>query len=641
MSRGISVICALSSGESSVVSLVMKSRTAWRLGLSNVARVLLYKLGLRTGLHPVLRVRADIGGQHFFEAPRYDGLESEALPAPSGRWQEDASYFGWRNVALDGRSLNWHVNPFLGTRVADSQRPWHQIPDFDPVVGDIKTVWEASRFDWLLPMAQRARHGDASEIDRINKWLADWCAANPAYRGPNWKCGQEASIRVIHLAVAARLLGQNTTPQPDLLRLVRAHLMRIYPTISYAMGQDNNHGTSEAAGLFIGGHWCHVNGVKEAMRWARAGRRLLENRVRRLVEGDGSFSQYSVNYHRLMLDTLCIAELWRRWHHLDPFSEVFYERARAAAKWLYAMVNAETGDAPNVGANDGARLLPLVDADYRDYRPTVQLAMALFDGLRAYSAEGQYNDHLAWLGVPVPETPAAEPESVQFDDGGYAVLRRGPWFALLRYPRYRFRPSHCDALHVDLWYETENLLRDGGSYSYNAEDIWQDYFPGTASHNTIQFDDRDQMPRLGRFLWGAWLEASDVQPLQLDGDSILAGAKYRDWKGVIHTRGVRLHSRGLTVDDDVAGFSQRAVLRWRLKPGKWQIRHGGETGQHRVIIVCDPYTIEVRSDAPIVRYELVQGWESRYYLKKAPLPVLEVEVRSAGTLITEFTRNEE
>lgn len=437
-------------------SFALNVRTASRLGLANVGRVALYRGGLSIGMHPVLRIEADIDGQSFFARP----IVKESLhgnPPASNRWREDAQYFGWRRVALHGGLPDWHANPFQCTRVVRVRERWHAIPDFDPAVGDIKTVWEASRFEWLLPMAQRARHGDQDELDRLNEWLAGWCNANPAFLGPNWKCGQEASIRVIHLAVAARILGQDTASQPDLMRLVRAHMVRIYPTVSYAIGQDNNHGTSEAAGLFIGGHWCHANGVKEGSRWAEAGRKLLENRVRRLIEPDGSFSQYSVNYHRLMLDTLCIAELWRRWHNLTPFSEAFYERARRATDWLYALVDPATGDVPNTGANDGARLIPLVDTDYRDYRPSVQLAMALFCNRRAYSAPGPHDDHLAWLGVQAPDCPAAQPSSVQFDNGGYAVLRHGPWFALMRYPRYRFRPSHCDALHVDLWYESDNV----------------------------------------------------------------------------------------------------------------------------------------------------------------------------------------
>lgn len=622
------------------MSLALHAKTALRLGLSNIARVAVYRLGLRTGLHPVLRVQADIGGQRFFRALQGGKSEHITRPPASQRWRVDATFFGWRNMPLAGSTPDWHANPFHRTRVATPQKFWYEIPDFDSAVGDIKTIWEASRFEWLLPMAQRARLGDQGEIDRMNEWLADWCAHNPAYRGPNWKCGQEASIRVIHLAVAARLLGQDAEPEPDLLRLVYAHLLRVYPTISYAMGQDNNHGTSEAVGLFVGGHWCHASGIEEGLRWAEAGRKLLENRVRRLVEPDGSFSQYSVNYHRLMLDTLCVAELWRRWHGLEPFSQQFYERAKAAVNWLYAIVNAETGDAPNVGANDGARLLPLVDADYRDFRPSVQLAMALFQDQRAYTTPGLYDFHLAWLGVPVPERSARTPASSQFEHGGYAVLRRDRWFVLMRYPRFRFRPSQCDALHVDVWFEGDNLLRDGGTYSYNAEAVWQAYFPGTASHNTIQFDGREQMPRLGRFLWGAWLATDHIEPLRGDNESIIFGASYRDSKGARHSRRLRLDSRGLTVQDRIDGFSERAVLRWRLKPGDWEFQHKLDGNQHHVVVGCGLYTLEVRADVPLVRCELVQGWESRYYLQKTPLPVLEVEVRSPGTLTTEFTRRE-
>ena len=83
-------------------------------------------------------------------------------------------------------------------------------------------------------------------------------------------------------------------------------------TTSYAIGQDNNHGTSEAAALFVGGSWLAVHGDPSAGEIAARGRTMLEERVERLVASDGSFSQYSVNYHRLLLDTLSITEWWRR-----------------------------------------------------------------------------------------------------------------------------------------------------------------------------------------------------------------------------------------------------------------------------------------------------------------------------------------
>jgi len=432
----------------------------------------------------------------------------------------------------------------------------------------------------------------------------------------------------MHLAMAAWLLGQDRKSCSDLIRLVEAHLIRIYPTLSYAVAQDNNHGTSEAAALFIGGSWCRNHGIAQGMRWTQKGRRLLENRVKRLIMKDGSFSQYSVNYHRLMLDTLCMVELWRRWQHEAEFSTRFYNKARLATYWLYSIVISENGDAPNLGGNDGARLLPLADTDYRDYRPTVQLAMGLFERMRAYSGNGSYDLPMAWLNVDLEDDCAEFLSSQQFDYGGYALLRKNNLFVMFRYPKYSFRPRHCDALHIDLWWGSENLLRDAGSFSYNTDEEWQSYFPGTAAHNTVQFDDRDQMPSLSRFLRGAWLRARDVMPVKEQNDSLTAAAGYCDWKGACHHRHVCLKPNALVVKDRISGFSNHAVLRWRLQPGNWQLEDDA--------VRCGAYSLQVGADVPIFRYQLLEGWESRYYMQKTPLPVLEVETRSACTFTTEF-----
>jgi len=603
--------------------LFLKLQTYLRLGLTNILRAAVYRLGVRIGLHPAVWVKARIGGDQFFTQP----LQIDKSLRPSGEWNGDALYFGWYRLSLQESIPAWHVNPFNGKAIDSPRLPWWKLPDFNLNVGDIKTIWEASRFDWVLAFAQRAKTGDLFAIDRLNAWLYDWCKANPAYCGPNWKCGQEASIRIMHLAVAAKMLDQQSMP-PDLIRLIEAHLARIYPTRSYAIAQDNNHGTSEAAALFMGGSWCASHGVSQGKRWARAGRRLLEDRAKRLIAADGSFSQYSINYHRVLIDTLCMAEIWRRWRRLDEFSPLFYQRASAAAKWLFAFVSPCSGDAPNIGGNDGARLLPLADTGLREFRPSVQLAMALFAGQRAYAEGDAVGLPLRWLGVSLPDAHAAMSGSQQFDKGGFGVLRRDDWMAVLRYPRYRFRPRHCDALHVDLWRGGENLLRDGGSFSYNAGTRWLAYFTGAAGHNTIEFDGRDQMPHLGRFLRGAWLEGRDVQFGEDSEGVVSAAAGYCDWKRASHHRSISLYPNGLVIRDAVKGFLHRAVLRWRLQPGDWRLE--GNTA------VWKDFNLHVSADVPIVRLELLEGWESRQYFRKTVLPVLEAEVQVPGKITTEF-----
>ena len=220
------------------------------------------------------------------------------------------------------------------------------------------------------------------------------------------------------------------------------------------------------------------------------------------------------------------------------------------------------------------------------------------------------------------------PASADFPNGGYSLLRNENMFALFNLPRYRFRPSQADALHVDLWCDGVNVLRDGGTYSYSEDEEMFDYFGGTNSHNTVQFDDRDQMPRLSRFLFGAWLKATEVVPLSKNGNGMTAAAGYRDYKGACHHRTIRLTDRKLSVIDKISDFDRKAVLRWRLQPGSWQVDENRVTNGKQVV--------EVKSTAALVRFEVVEGWESRYYMQKTPIPVLELEVDQECTLTTEF-----
>ena len=606
------------------MKLLIKIRTALALGLPNIARVAAYRVGVKLRLNPVCRLRAAAPQGPFFRTK----TQKQSTATPLADWQASAQLFGRWPFKVSIQAPDWLANPFTGQKVAEPGRVWWAIPDFDPVTGDIKVIWELSRMDWVLAFAQRAHNGDAEALTRLNAWLADWCENNPPYRGPNWKCGQEASFRVMHLAMAALLLDQVSDSTSGLIELVHLHMQRIAPTIQYAVGQDNNHGTSEAAALFMGGSWLAVHGSAQGKAWQQTGRKWLENRCARLIGEDGGFSQYSLNYHRLLLDTLSMTELWRRHLVVPEFSQQFYGRATAATHWLYEMISPDSGAGPNVGANDGARLLQLSNTAYRDYRPTVQLAMALFTKQQAYPKEGPWNDTLRWLGVPLPGAHASRPNSSVANDCGFAVLRHGAAMAMLRYPRFRFRPSHADALHLDLWLNGENLLCDDGSYSYHAEPKWMEYFGGTASHNTVQFDDRDQMPRLGRFLFGDWLRTSFLQPLGKNDQAVEFAAGYRDRAAASHRRQVTLSNLGLRVVDEVEGFAHKAILRWRVPHTHWRLEGQRWTnGAH---------TLTVQASVPIARCEVVEAWESRHYLEKTPVSVLEVEIHQPGTLTTQY-----
>ncbi len=617
-----------------MMSILSKARTCLALGLPNIAQFLSYRASISLGLNPVRRLQGQSPTGLFFTRSILP-----ALPLPVvTHWDKSAQLFSHWRLTIDDSPPDWLTNPLTGQRMPEPNRPWWQIPDFDPAVGDIKLIWELSRMDWVLALAQRVRQEEPGALDRLNDWLVDWCTHNPPYLGPNWKCGQEASIRVMHLACAALILGQIHDSTTGLRELITLHLQRIAPTLKYAMAQDNNHGTSEAAALFIGGSWLVLLGDARGSQWASTGRQWLENRVNRLIGEQGTFSQYSLNYHRMMLDSLSLAECWRRALNLPAFSTAWKVRALAATRWLHVMIDPSTGDGPNVGANDGARLLQLTNTSYRDHRPSVQLAMVLFAGVRAYGESGSWDHSLLWLGLDLPSATADAPVSLQADDGGFMMLRHEAAMVLMRYPRFRFRPSQADALHVDFWLGGQGLLRDAGTYSYNTEARWIKYFGGTAGHNTIQFDDREQMPRLSRFLLGDWLRTEQLEPIRLIATGFQASAGYRDRVGSCHHRRVTLEDKRLVVVDEVHGFANRAILRWRLSPDKWHLKapRDNDLAYGWVATNSSGHRITLRSTASVERCSLEQGWESLHYLEKTPVSVLELEITKPGRLITEY-----
>lgn len=598
------------------------ARTLFLIGINNVIRVVIYRISLRL---PFSKIR------RLYSSPLTVGPFFSKSTLPLSELDVETTKVSpllFSRLAISPSPLpDWFKNPINGQVFPGEDRDWWRISDFDPAVGDIKLVWELSRFDWVLKFARLHKEGDLNSLFSLDAWINSWCEKNPPYKGPNWKCGQEASIRVLNLFTAAIVVKQAKSSNSNLLKLVKQHLLRISPTVSYAVAQDNNHGTSEAAALFIGGGWLLWHGDSEGRYWHEQGRRCLEERVERLIDDDGGFSQYSVNYHRLMLDTLSIVELAVREFSFSRLSDLWYKKAKLAAYWLWRIADDSNGDAPNIGANDGARLLQLTDTDYRDFRPSVQLGVVLFSGQSAYEGEGPWLSLFELLGISLP-TKVLEYEKVWMARRwGLSVVRNEQIMVALRFPRFRFRPSHADALHLDCWVRGRNVLRDGGTYSYNTDKTLLSYFSGVESHNTVQFDGRDQMPRLSRFLFGDWLRSCRIDDVEERDGSFFMGAAYQDSEGAFHSRKVQINSL-VRVVDELHGFKTKAVLRWRLAPGDWIFN-----GQS---VVSKDYVLAINASVPILRMELVDGFESRFYLEKKTLPVLEVEIREPGTVSTEF-----
>jgi hypothetical protein len=587
----------------------------------NLFRVSSYRLALKLGIHPVQKLKYNsLNGVFFYHTENkifnthQDLFNLDKLK--NGYNPFSGSYF-----SFDNETPNWHQNYYNKRESKFKNFDWWNIPDFDSELGDIKNVWELSRFDWVVQLSAIAVTGNSEAIELLNVRLNSWLNANPPYKGVNWKCGQEASIRLMHLIYASILLNQIKSPTKELIALIEMHLKRIAPTISYAIAQNNNHGTSEAAALFLGGHFLNLHGFKAYHKYERIGRAWLENRSLKLFSENGCFSQYSINYHRFALDTYSFCEVYRKINNLSFFSEKLIKKLQKATQWLEVLTDSETGNAPNIGANDGALLFHVFNLKFRDFRQSVQWANLVFNNRVIYKLTENQKKLYQQLGLNISSKIIYKPINeliIIGDDDGFFIYRKQKILLVFRRPIFNFRPSHSDALHIDLCVDGKNILRDGGSFSYFSKLDKCEYYSGTISHNTILFDNKSQMPSISKFLFGAWLSEKSFS-YSKNSLNIEVSSGYLNKYGEFHNRKVTISDECIQIDDNIDGNYKSAKLNWRLSPEIW---NHIESPNENIII------IDLKSKIITGSYYKSKCMESLLYNTEEEIENIIVEMKS-------------
>ena len=297
----------------------------------------------------------------------------------------------------------------------------------------------------------------------------------------------------------------------------------VYSNINFSrIAVRNNHAITETLAIYLTG--LLYPQFPDAEKWKQKGKAWFEQEIAYQVYEDGTFLQFSMNYHRVVIQLLTWAIVLAE-KNGESFAPVVYERAKKSLEFLRTCMIDENGKLPNYGANDGALFFKLNDAEYRDYRPQLNaLASALkIDLLFPF----QYED-AQWYGLENKNFQTWKPllGIHHFDSGGYYIFREKDTLTFIRCGNHKDRPSQADNLHLDIWYKNENILLDGGSYKYNTDEETLRYFMGTASHNTVMLDDHDQMKKGSRFIWYNWTQRKNIQYSETEERYCFEGSVY-------------------------------------------------------------------------------------------------------------------
>lgn len=548
----------------------------------------------------------------------------------------ELKYFSHQFIKTGFPPPNWHHDYVTDTNI-DSYKHWSQVSDDANV--DIKFIWEPNRFAFVYTLV-RAYVASHNEIYSDAFWVLIyfWDKYNFPNWGPNWMDGQEISLRLMAwmFGCHAFLNSPSTTPErkENFILFVAAQAERIYRNRSFAVSSHNNHCITEAFALWMVG--LLFPELKNAEKYRSFGHASLEREARTQIFPDGTYSMYSLNYHRFVLQIYLYALQLAKLNNVS-FSDDLQKRITASLEYLVQLIDPQTGQMPAYGSNDGALVLPLNDCDFTDYRPLLQLGWYILKGERLFEP-GPWDEDLFWicgesaltpnpspagrggLWLPSPTGRRAGDEGESsFPHGGIYLLRSANSRAIIRCTDFAARPSHADQLNVDLWIRGHNIAIDAGTYLYSGEDRkWRNGLARTSVHNTVTMDGKDQMTLLSRFTWTNW---SKGKVLRHKKD--LWQGEHDGYKPVSHKRTVMAleGDRWLVIDHLDAKKPHHYALQWLINDFPFEqkddsvllsldgIKHKIQVG----MIGSNGSLSIVRADPNSTR-----GWRSRYYGHKEP-----------------------
>lgn len=521
----------------------------------------------------------------------------------------------WKPLSLD---YDWVTNPETGYHY-DAKQHWTMVNDFSKEAGDIKFVWEKSRFSWLLTVCRYDYHYDEDHAEFVFSQILDWIEKNPLNCGPNYKCSQETSIRINNWLFALNFYKQSEALTEDCWEKIMTSIYwqtdHVMKNINFSrIAVRNNHAITETLTLYLMGMMFPM--MKGAAAWKKKGKRWFEQEIDYQIEDDGTFIQDSMNYHRVVIQLLTYAIALAD-KHGEQFSGYVYDKAYKSLNFLFQCQEPTNGWLPNYGNNDGALFFPLSNHDYRDYRPQLDALHGLLTGKPLYD---EYLEDTQWVGHVIStdrkkyDRIEKQQGIIKFEKSGYYLIREKDTLSFIRCGLFKTNGS-TDQLHLDVWYKGKNVLMDGGSYMYNTDEATVLYFSGTESHNTIMLGDYDQMQKGMRFIW--------LYPPTLRNASLVEENDAYVFKGCVNT--YKQIGEGIIV---------QRVVKKKKGTAEWTISDTIEGAPANIIkrqLWHKDSEVDYSSDGLRVERE---GWTSDYYGVKRPVSQIEFQTNGIKIITT-------
>jgi hypothetical protein len=349
-------------------------------------------------------------------------------------------------INLDG-SIDWCHNPI-------KSREW---------------IFRLNRHQWwpILGIAYR-KSGDEHYAQTFVHQLADWITKNKppqkrAEKSPNWRL-METALRLRVSWIPCFGLFYNSPEFTDEVKILMLRSIYDHARFLSYFKTTRNHLLRESNGL------AHTSiffqEFKAAESWLKIALRRFEKEIKRQINQDGSHIEMSTGYQWLAVDEFETMHKLLMANNLSLPNEdlcVFLEKMYS----MLAYVMRPNGTFPEI--NDGFIRWP--------------------SSRLAYAGKIFNRDDLVYIGTAGKQGSAPRKTSLGFNDAGLYVMRSN-WTKDANYLIFDAGPyggyhGHEDKLSIELYALGQAFIVDSGSYTYDREDPYRNYFVG--SQGIIQY----------------------------------------------------------------------------------------------------------------------------------------------------------
>ena len=535
-------------------------------------------------------------------------------------------YFFDKEYKFKGWNFSNETNKF-----APNDIHWSKISDLNSEFGDIKWIWDLARFTFAYDLSRAYIYTkDEKYAEKFWTLFEGFQKDNPLEMGVHYRCSQEMSFRLnawlFSLYVFIDSIHTTDERIRAMMKTFEHYIGHIKHHINFSVeAVQNNHSISEATTLSVVGNTFSF--IPEYKNIYNFGMQTLKKEITWQIREDGTYIQNSHNYHRLVLQNISWIILSLKSVGINT-PTYLRQKANLSINFLNSVMN-KNGQVPNYGMNDGSYIFPLTERDYVDYRPVLQCLNYQLNSSLLYDDENVNEILLLFNKGNIDKNNIQKVKDKPlniFEKGGIYVLNNNNFKLIFKALTYKERPNQADNLHVELIYKGDQLFTDAGTFSYNSEAKYLDYFNGTRSHNTVLINDNSQMVKGNRFIWYNWSKVT--KPLiEVYKKQIQISSKLKNYENFQHERFIDFNENKIFIEDTI--FNN--LIESYSFQVQWTIKDEVEVNNNEVILKNSNLKMTFNSYEKLEILKMYgneiegYGWESKTYGSKNPVNQLLVK----------------